>query len=384
MRFQRAFLLLLATTTGAAATNCGGPYEKRQGEYYAGPVDPVNFPPEYLGSGGNRLRAGSGIFVASGAWANGRRTEYFAFPFTPSQLALPDNLLVLDDGQPNQSTTVPTLVVYVFDPGDQSPFPQAPRCEVPPNYIYDRQRDAIRYNEQWNVFTALPSATYTPGIAATTTYVPVVSQVPVRSNGEPCQDTKSEKTLKKRTDVILPTQGGPDGRFLAWAIIDAGAGVYHRFGAPSTPGDARTGNPPGGVELQKFGWFNHYLLAYLDGGYIPTQTGMATNPSRTVVRMVTQDIYYPRSLVIHSGSLGTAPGALSRGYDLLQFRRGEPGYSPVCRVLTYDTGDARVPADLPHSVDEMSALYGDTIAPPDQPAAPAAAIPLFMYCLQLE
>ncbi|HME92428.1 MAG TPA: hypothetical protein VKE49_13445 [Myxococcaceae bacterium] len=383
MRFRRAFLLL-TTATAAALTGCGDPYEKREGEYYAGPVDPVNFPPEYLGSGGNRFRAGAGIFVASGVWANRRRTEYFAFSFTPSQLALPDKLLVLDDGQPNASTTIPAPIAYVFDPRDDTPFPETPRCEVPPNYIYDRQRDAIRFNEQWNVFTVLPSATYTPGIASTTTYVPVVSEVPVRSNGEPCQDTKSEKTLRSRADVTLPTQGAPDGRFLAWAIIDPGAGVYHRLGAPSTPGDARTGNPPGGVDLQKFGWFNHYLLAYLDGGYIPTQTDIATNPSRTVVRMVTQDLYYPRSLVIHVGPLGTAPGALGRGYDLLQFRRGEPGYAPVCRVLTYDTGDTRAPADLPRSVDELNALYGDTIAPPDQPPAPAAPIPLFIYCLQLE
>jgi len=205
----------------------------------------------------------------------------------------------------------------------------------------------------------------------------------VSSNGEPCQDTKSEKTLRQRSDVELKTQGEPDGKFLAWAIIDPGAGVYHRLGAP-IGGDARTGNPPGGVDLQKFGWFNHYLLAYLDGGYIPTESIMAANQGPTMVRMVTQDIYYPRSLVIHSGSLGTAPGKLGRGYDLLQFKRGEPGYSPVCRVLTYDAGDPRTLADLPHNVDDLNALYGDTIAPPDQPPAPATPIPLFIYCLQLE
>lgn len=375
MKWVGAVLTLLA----ALAAGCGDPYAKRQGEYYAGPVDPVNFPPEYLGFGGNRLRAGSGLFFGSGAWASaGVRTEYFLFSFTPAQLALADIFRLVDDGRTNQSTTVPTSIAYVFDAMGGEPFPSAPACDAPPNYIYDRRQDAVRYSEQGNIFTALPSASYAGG-AAVSTYVPIVSEVPATSLHQDCQGIKSERTLLQRADVALPSQGSAGGRFLAWALIDPGAAVYHEGGAPTTTGDARTGNPPGGAALQRFGWFNHYLVAYLDGGHIPT----LADASGKVVQMVAQDIYYPRSLVIHPGSLGTTPGRLGRGYDLLQHKRGEFGYSPVCRVLTYDAGAPSTSANLPHSVAEMNARYGSTVAPPEQPPAPATAIPNFIYCFQI-
>ena len=53
---------------------------------------------------------------------------------------------------------------------------------------------------------------------------------------------------------------------MAWLIIDPAAAVY-KF--TDDPQRLR------GLELQKWGWFNRYLLAYLDGGYIPTMPGMA-------------------------------------------------------------------------------------------------------------
>jgi len=65
-----------------------------------------------------------------------------------------------------------------------------------------------------------------------TGYAPIVAEVPVTSNGEGCQSIKSSATLVTTSDVVVDTvppkfpipnakpTGVPDGRFLAWAIVD--------------------------------------------------------------------------------------------------------------------------------------------------------------------
>src|SRR5688572_26560991 len=63
-----AALVLFTTGAGGVLVACD-PYDRRQGEYHAGPVDPVNFPPEYLGDGGDRNRTGAGSFTAIPAYA---------------------------------------------------------------------------------------------------------------------------------------------------------------------------------------------------------------------------------------------------------------------------------------------------------------------------
>ncbi|EPX57498.1 hypothetical protein D187_009772 [Cystobacter fuscus DSM 2262] len=327
------------------------PYERWTGdEFNAGPVDAQTFPPEYLGAGANRQRAGSGSFTATSALAGGAEIEYFRFSFSSTQRTATNPLAVAS------STAAPKAIAYVFDSG----------CQAPEGYSFDAVRDPVDYSQQGVIFTRLPSATYTPGTAVSWSYVPIVARVPVTSKGEGCQDIKSEAALVKRAgsevEVTL-TEPAPatgkqvgvsDGTLLAHAIIEPGAAVYHADGE----------TPDTGVGLQKWGWYNQYLLAYLDGGVIPTQGG----------NMVPQRLYIPRSPVTVGGTDKTV--AVGQGFDVLAARRGEAGYSPICEVWTYDAGGPLTPEQLPTSAADIEAQFGAT-------AQRATSVPSF-YCLQLQ
>jgi len=295
------------------------PYARRSGEYSAGPVDVSHFPAAYLGAGGDP-KLGGGVFQAAAAFVDGNPVGYYAFPFSRAQLAAADPLALGD--------AFATPPAYVFDPSASEPFPGKPRCAAPAGYVYDAQRDGIRYDDQGNVFTALP---------ADASYVPLVAEVPVQSGGEPCQSIKSSDTLVTSPLVTVPLQpppkgsaadalphGVPDGKILAWALIDPSAEV--RF--PDGSLDPTTHLGP-----QKLGWYNHYLTQYLDGGYVPTM------------------------------------GAPGSGYDVLQAARGAAGYSPVCQVMTF------VPADPLNPPTSVAAIDMTTVMPAPTP---------FTYCLQVQ
>src|SRR5688572_28322161 len=85
---------------------CVDPYERRDGEFNAGPVDPVSFPPAYLGTDGNRQQQGKGKFTALTAYVQGSSVKYFSFPFTAGQLRTPQSattpeaLRLTEDGKP--------------------------------------------------------------------------------------------------------------------------------------------------------------------------------------------------------------------------------------------------------------------------------------------
>ncbi|WNG26408.1 hypothetical protein F0U62_22025 [Cystobacter fuscus] len=352
MRVQRMVVPLSLALMGLGGCN---PYERWTGdEFNAGPVDAQTFPPEYLGAGANRQRAGSGSFTAKAAFAGGAEIEYFRFSFSPSQST------VKAPQTPLSVSAVTKPSAYVFTNG----------CQAPEGYSFDPVRDAVRYDEQGVVFTRLPSATYTPGTAVTWSYVPIVSRVSVTNKGAECQSIKSEAALVKRagsevevklTDPAPATGkqvGVPDvGSYYAYAIIEPGAAVYH------ADEDAENST---GVGPQKWGWYNQYLLAYLDGGQIPvTEDGS---------QWQTQRLYIPRSPVTVGGSDKTV--AVGQGFDVLAARRGEPGYSPICEVWTYDAGGPLTPEQLPKSAAEIETNFGAT-------AQRATSVPSF-YCLQTE
>jgi hypothetical protein len=209
----------------------------------------------------------------------------------------------------------------VFDPSADSTasLVDGQRCIAPKGYVYDQQRDDVRYDQQGELFTALPTKTYTP----------VVAEVAVHTHDLPCQSIKTTDTVvtSKRVDVQtkLPDNAGPDtkpvgipdGKYLAWAIIDPSARVE--------PTDEATGLGP-----QSYGWYQHYLVVYLDGGYIPTSADGS--------ELVAQTLYVP-TLVPGKDDAGNPavvansdPGS---GLDLLEARRGDAGYSPFCRISLY-------------------------------------------------
>jgi len=362
MRVQRMLVPLSLALLGLSGCNV---YDRWDGgEFNAGPVDASNFPPEYLGTGATRQRAGTGSFTAR-ATLNPTAQQYFLFPLSTRQRGTGvDPLLVRANGK--AVATAPTPSAYLFD-----------GCAAPEGYAYDADRDDVPYDQQGAIFTTLPVASYPVGTTPTSSYVPIVQRVPVASNGAACQKYKSEKTVVASTELGVsltdPVNGKrfgvSDETLHALAIIEPGAAVYNvgQSAANST-----------GVGPQKWGWFNQYLLAYIDGGQVPTVEGTTTVAGATVpaVRMKTMKLYYPRSAVTGV----TTAISHGQGYDVLQARRGEENYSPVCELLTYDAGGPLAKSALPKTeaeVLELSAQAGTAIRAP-------ATGDKYVYCLQVE
>jgi hypothetical protein len=351
------------------------PYFQRSGEYMAGTVDPVNFPPPYLGGGSPKK--GGGVFKPSVAWAAGTQVSYYPFPATAGQTAL----FAMNKGAiviGNKAT--PTPPAYVFDP----PFPSKQQCVPPHDYVFNQWQDVVRYDEQGSIFTALPTANYQLGALPTFSYIPVVAETVVTSNGEGCQSIKSASGLAASSGTTVQAQlmtdtsgkptldpntnnptAMPDGKFLAWAIVDPGAEV--------DPIDPSTGWGP-----QKWGWYDHYLTAYLDGGYVPTAPGTITaadGSTKPVTTATPQTIYVP----LGKDKLGaTAPaaatGKLGSKYDVIDAARGTPNYSPVCLVMTFTEEDWKKPASSSDQIDKSTL----------KPATAATSATPFIYCLQLQ
>lgn len=346
---MRHYLLVLSV----AAAGCN-PYNQRDGEFSAGSVDPANFPPGYVGVGGDHLRAGRGTFTEVRAFSNGQPLGYYSFPFSTTQLppfssggggTAPDPLRLVDAGKPYAK--VPTPTAYLFDP--------ATHCTPPAGYVYNARLDEVHYDQQGDIFTALPTATYSAGALPTWSYVPIVAARTVPAAGIGCQSIKSEATLKSSGAAI----GMFQGTYLARAIIDVAAPVY-RVG--------ETAATSFGFGTQQLGWYNHYIVAYLDGGAIPT-VGSADG---STVEMQPQTLYYPRSMVINGTK--TLAGGFGFGYDVLDAKRGDAAYSPVCQLMTYDTGSAMTVDQLPKDVATIMSMYGSTLK--------NATVP-FIFCLQV-
>jgi|tagenome__1003787_1003787.scaffolds.fasta_scaffold20907681_1 hypothetical protein len=341
---------------------CGNPYGTFQDpDQSLGPVDPVLFPPTNMGQGGDRKRPGRGRFSEITAYVDGAPVGYFSYPLSTGTGT--DPLRVLEQGQPIEG--VPTPAAYVFDV-DHDP------CSPPPDYQYIVQRDAVDYSKQGAVFTTLPQATYAEGALPTTKYVPVVAEARMVAPGLPCQELKSVKRIKDVVGMVPPVTG----KYLAWLIIDPAAPVY--------PHDNPTGVLPGnqmlpGIGLQRWGWYNRYLLAYLDGGYIPTEEatvmGMTVDGPGLIkiMRLHAQKLFVPRQIKTDTGM---AAGKAGAGYDVLDAKRGTDGYSPVCQLWSYgDPAMPMAPADLPKSAADIMNAPG---------LNPAAASPAsYTFCLQV-
>jgi hypothetical protein len=334
-----------------------------------GPVDPLNFPPANLGTGGDRTKPGAGVFTEIRAFAGGTEVGYFNYPSRPPGTAF-DPVRLRTAGAPYAPVPVPPA--YVFDPADSTPFPTRSPCEAPPGWTFNERVDDIHLDEQGNVFAALPRGTYAPGVAVSSSYVPVVSMVSLSAAGQACQARKSETQVLDQLGLATPDMAMASGRYVAFMIIEPAAAVFPRGMTAAT-------HP--GLGLQKWGWYGGYLLAYLDGGYVPTEDGMDTSmPPMPVTRMKTQRIYYPRSMVMSTSSTGAmtmAAGVLGAGYDVLEAKRGDPGYSPVCAVYTYDAGMPLPAGDLPRDAQTIEMMFNTMDAPVRPSTNP------YVYCLQV-
>jgi len=377
------------------------PFDPLNGEFNAGSIDPFDFAPPYRTSNGLqanglaafatpcvRQTAGSCTIQEFTAFIDGTSAGngYFRFPFSPSQITTtlyapvatnygvtpPNNLDVTLFNALRVSGTgaIPTPNVYVFDPPAGSPV----QCTPPSGYSFDPYRDAVHYDGQGYIFTGLPTANYGIGSNPSWTYTPIVQQVPVTSKGEPCQDIKSEITVLTRSDVSAaqgPTRadgsptGQPDGTYYAWALIDPGSQVFRGTETPTTSF---------GYSHHKYGWFNQYLVAYLDGGRVPIVPG--SNPPR----MQTQRLFYPRA-----GVTPASGNALGAGNDVLEFSRdnppNNPNYSPVCQVVSYLSPTSPPPRDAATIIALGAAAMFQPPPPPTVLGGPIT--PTFIFCLQV-
>jgi hypothetical protein len=397
MRVRRSFLPF-SFLVSLGVWGCH-PFDPLNGEFNAGSIDPFDFAPPYRTSNGlqaNGLAAfatpcvrqteGSCTINEFAAFVGGNATGYFRFPFSPTQISttqyaatatLPANYSTASD--PNYlnpalftslrvsgAGAIPTPNIYVFDPPAGSPV----QCVPPSGYSFDPYRDAVHYDTQGYIFVTLPTANYGIGSNPAWTYTPVVQQVPVTSNGESCQYIKSEITVLTRSDVSVPhgpnraddsPTGMPDGNYYAWALIDPGSQVFKATESASTSF---------GYSHHRYGWFNQYLVAYLDGGRVPIVAG---NPPR----MRTQRLFYPRS-----GVTPASGNALGAGNDVLEFPRSDTAnYSPVCQVISYASGTPAAPQDAATII----SLYQSTFQPPPAPTVQGGPItPTFTFCLQVQ
>src|SRR6185436_13282918 len=128
-----------------------------------------------------------------------------------------DPLRLIENGKPYAA--VPTPTAYAFDATDEAPVPAKNRCSPPAGYKPDKRLDPIEgwYERQGNVFTDLPKATYNPGVASSSTYVSLVAEARVSSNGRVCQEFKSEKGISiscagGKLSAIGPVPGLADHR----------------------------------------------------------------------------------------------------------------------------------------------------------------------------
>ena len=353
-----------------------------QGEFNAGAADPFNFPPAYRSSGGSftRERGGSGSFAERVAFANGAPANYFFFPLPPSVVATTGYATPSAKADPRRIVgpgALPTSLGFVFEPGDPAAAVQdTTSCKAPDGYNFDQFRDAVHYDRQGNLVSALPNATFGIGAPPSFTYIPVVQRVSVASAGEACQSVKNDQSIVSRTDVTLAIDGTatppapkPDPVYLAWAVIDPGSPVF-RAGKTAVDFNA--------YSIQHYGWYRQFLIAYLDGGQVQTDTVGG------VTRMRIQKLYFPRSGITAVDATPTTkaiPGAaLGVGYDVLEHKRGEADYSPLCQVFSY-----ALPSGTPVPKDAAT-IEANGTAWNLQAGAPVpssgAITPSYLFCFQ--
>jgi hypothetical protein len=338
----------LAMALSLAALPACNPYQNFEGEYYAGPIDPTNFAAPYVGTLPGTADQSGGEIDPSTATVKGAPVSYYMFPFGSAE-GTTDSMDPLD--------VAVAADAYVFDPTQSSAFPSPSKCKAPDHYVFDQRTESYRHDEQGVIFTSLPSSDG---------YVPVVNEVPVASNGEACQSVLSKSGVtSKRSDITVPSAA--DGKLLALAVIDPGVNIV----GPDL-------DMPG-LGPMRIGFYNHYLVGYVEGGYIPTvdvpEDTANMIPAHTDYK--TQELFAPDTIPVTMTDPMTmmdvtmpGMGGLGTGYDILQAARGDADYSPVCHVNIYTPDD---PLHPPASIDDLS------------PAELASAMDGgFVYCFQVE
>jgi hypothetical protein len=336
------------------------PYQNFSGEYYAGPIDGTNFLSPYQGTLPGPADQGGGKISPVSASVDDNPINYYLFPLGDMQGVDPAGMA------PAAPLTIDVITppkAYVFDPltgptPDALPSPNK-KCQAPDGYVFDQRTEAYRHDEQGVIFTQLP--------ATGSGYFPIVAETPVTSAGQACQDLKSAAAVKNGLDGVKA--GSPDTKYLAFALIDPTA-------------DVQPDDPNSGLGPIHEGFYNHFLVLFIDGGYVPTVNVAAQGMTPAHTDMVTQKLFFPSSVAVTMTDPMTMmmttvaqAGAYGQGYDLLEGVRGDSKYSPVCEVWTYDP-DLDPMTMLPISHTAISELTAAEMAT-------AKATGDLIYCFQV-
>ncbi|HZS38392.1 MAG TPA: hypothetical protein VFF06_16270 [Polyangia bacterium] len=362
-------LLALASLGGACT-----PYPNLDGDFYAGPIDPHDFPAAYQGAGYDPAGAFGNISPIPATVAGGAPIAYYSFPVSAGVM---DPLLLRSETVEATPAIADRAAVYLFDGDDAH---DSAKCVPPsPNYVFDVHRDFVRFDRQGNVFQEKQLSKDAPSLPSDSGYAPIYAESPAVSAGEGCQTVHSAEGLMANAAVTVTKApiatgarnpvGVPDGKYLAMAVIDPSANVLNPDGSL----DRETALGP-----QRFGWFNHFLVAYLEGGYVPTamQTvpGMMGAPDTKVTLARAATLYAPNTMCDPTAPAGAAAPCVGLGFDVIDgvdsmdATRGQAGYSPICKVRTFTPADPTAPPSDPAAIDPAT-LDPDTNT--------------FVYCLQV-
>jgi hypothetical protein len=442
----RRNVLILALSAGLPACN---PYKNFNGDYYLGPVDPgcpanlpsgpgtacTPFPADYVGVGFTPAQQNGVVMPRPATVAGGASILYYPFHvsaqydpvhFADFGLAGPSNPLRLRTQTTDANTGAPIdkdrQRFYPFDitAGMDPSTANTTKCAPPSaDYVWDERADAFPFNQQLNIFQQRQVSADPAGLPSEQpSYQPIYAEVPVTSLTYNCQSIHSADGVvdgigsETMLSVNPAPKGSPDfrqvgagdGFYRALAVIDPSADVITvwdegqdpAIGAPNCPlpTDDLTGachNPITHLGPQRWGFFDHFLVAYIDGGYVPTKMttvmGMGGAPDQTITSAQPMLMYVPNQF--NDQFLGPSTcndtkanpaDCAGHGFDVIDGVGSKPGvrnatgngYSPICHVLSYDpTLAGGIITDPAQATDPnfMAALDPDTSA--------------FIYCLQV-
>lgn len=396
-----AWAYLLAATAVLPACS---PWTYGEGDFFAGTVDGTKYPDIYRG--GTTKEAGGEIpAIVAGTLSTQSviLTYNLAMPAVQTDMtvvsgprgpigAIPELALALEPvdvqflvdpstGLTGSVAAYPTApqLAYTFDPTATEPFAATQKCTAPANYLFDARTEGYRKDYQGPIFTELPSQKFDPvtGEPSVPPFVPYMAEVAVATNSSKCQSLKDEEQLLKSKDVavpMIPADGSPgsvdspkpSGKLVAFYPVDPRVGV-----GPGIAEYSQTGI----WGSQQWGWYKHYLFAYIDGGYIPTQaysvdSGGVDADTMMPVKLEfegirTQKWFYPAKrptasrdpdtgeFVYIKDDMGeylfraSAPGLSNASAafagmitDVVEAGRGEAGYSPVCELCEFEGSTA--------------------------------------------
>ena len=356
-----AWAQLLAAT---AALSACSPWSYGEGDFFAGTVDATNYPADYQ-FGTEKEAAGSLSPVVAATLSSSIVLTYnLAMPAAQTAGAdengIPELALALEPVDLVGYAPPSPATVFNFDPTASEPFATPQKCTAPTNYVFDARLEGYRKDYQGPIFTALPDEGS----------VPYLAEVAVSTKAMKCQTLKDQERLLKSKDVTVPITKAtaigeedsptPSGKLVLYYPVNPRVSVE--------PADQNTG-----FGAQMWGWFNHYLFAYIDGGYLPTQqfsidTGEVDPDTMAPILLEFEGIrpqhwYYPatRPGALRDPDTGEisfpidpdtgeynfvaagGPGLSNRSAafagavtDLVDAARGEAGYSPVCELCEYE------------------------------------------------